>query len=265
MTCIRHGFGPEPKYRCLIAEWDGKPAAFALFHYNFSTWRGQLGVYLEDLFVLPEMRGKGIGKALFQRLAQIVLEEDCYGIRWMVLEWNDPALKFYESLGAEILGEWETMLLRGQRCSGWHRQETVSEASRSAPNQRRAVLAMTIRIIGAGLAGCEAAWQCARRGVEVELYEMRPVKSTPAHQTDKFAELVCSNSLKSESENTAPWLLERRDAPRGFAAAADRAGNSRSRRTRAGRRPRSLCRQSHGSHFGRAPYQDHPPGSYADR
>ncbi len=67
---------------------------------------------------------------------------------------------------------------------------------------------MTIRIIGAGLAGCEAAWQCARRGIEVELYEMRPVKSTPAHQTGRFAELVCSNSLKSESENTAPWLLK---------------------------------------------------------
>jgi methylenetetrahydrofolate--tRNA-(uracil-5-)-methyltransferase len=65
-----------------------------------------------------------------------------------------------------------------------------------------------IRTIGAGLAGCEAAWQCARRGMEVELYEMRPAKSTPAHQTDKFAELVCSNSLKSESENTAPWLLK---------------------------------------------------------
>jgi methylenetetrahydrofolate--tRNA-(uracil-5-)-methyltransferase len=65
-----------------------------------------------------------------------------------------------------------------------------------------------IKIIGAGLAGCEAAWQCARRGLAVELYEMRPVRSTPAHQTDKFAELVCSNSLKSESENTAPWLLK---------------------------------------------------------
>jgi methylenetetrahydrofolate--tRNA-(uracil-5-)-methyltransferase len=65
-----------------------------------------------------------------------------------------------------------------------------------------------IKIVGAGLAGCEAAWQCARRGLEVELYEMRPVKSTPAHETDKFAELVCSNSLKSESENTAPWLLK---------------------------------------------------------
>src|SRR5215467_9083271 len=64
------------------------------------------------------------------------------------------------------------------------------------------------RIIGAGLAGSEAAWQCARRGVEVELYEMRPVRSTPAHQTEEFAELVCSNSLKSDSENTAPWLLK---------------------------------------------------------
>ena len=110
---IRDGFGPQPKYRCLIAEWAGAPAGFALFHYNYSTWRGHAGLYLEDLFVLPEMRGKGLGKALLQRLAQIALEEHCYGLRWMVLEWNTPALKFYESLGAELLGEWETMLLRG--------------------------------------------------------------------------------------------------------------------------------------------------------
>src|SRR5713101_4113360 len=65
-----------------------------------------------------------------------------------------------------------------------------------------------VKIIGAGLAGSEAAWQCARRGVRVDLYEMRPVRTTPAHQTSDFAELVCSNSLKSESENTAPWLLK---------------------------------------------------------
>src|SRR6202142_1123374 len=65
-----------------------------------------------------------------------------------------------------------------------------------------------VRIIGAGLAGSEAAWQCARRGIAVELYEMRPVRSTPAHQTADFAELVCSNSLKSDSPNTAPWLLK---------------------------------------------------------
>ena len=114
---IRDGFGPQPKYRCLIAEWVGAPAGFALFHYNYSTWRGHAGLYLEDLFVLQEMRGKGIGKALLQRLAQIALEEHCYGLRWMVLEWNAPALKFYESLGAELLGEWETMLLRGDALS----------------------------------------------------------------------------------------------------------------------------------------------------
>ena len=111
---IRDGFGLCPKYRCLIAEWDGQPAGFALFHYNYSTWRGQPGLYLEDLFVLPEMRGKGIGKALLQKLAQIAVEENCYGLRWMVLEWNTPAIKFYDALGAELLGEWETMLLWGE-------------------------------------------------------------------------------------------------------------------------------------------------------
>jgi GNAT superfamily N-acetyltransferase len=127
---IRDGFGPVPKYRCLIAEWDGAPAGFALFHYNYSTWRGHAGLYLEDLFVLVEMRGKGIGKALLQRLAQIALEENCYGLRWMVLEWNEPALKLYESLGAELLGEWETMLLRGPalaRLASVHISEAVGE------------------------------------------------------------------------------------------------------------------------------------------
>jgi GNAT superfamily N-acetyltransferase len=109
----RDGFGHDPKYRCVIAEWNSQPAGFAFFFYNYSTWRGRPGLYLEDLFVLVEMRGKGIGKALLQHLAQIALQENCYGIRWMVLEWNEPALRFYESLGAELLGEWETMLLTG--------------------------------------------------------------------------------------------------------------------------------------------------------
>jgi GNAT superfamily N-acetyltransferase len=108
---IRDGFGSEPKYRCLIAEWDGAPAGFAFFFYNYSTWLGKPGLYLEDLFVLPEMRGKGIGKALLIKLAQIAVAENCYGMRWQVLEWNEPALKFYETLGAHIMDEWETMRL----------------------------------------------------------------------------------------------------------------------------------------------------------
>ena len=115
---LRDGFGKTKRFDCLMAELNQSgttiPVGFALYFYNYSTWRGHAGLYLEDLFVLVEMRGKGIGKALLQRLAQIALEEKCYGLRWMVLEWNEPALKFYESLGAELLGEWETMLLRGE-------------------------------------------------------------------------------------------------------------------------------------------------------
>ena len=113
----RDGFGPDPKFRCVIAEWNNTPAGFAFFFYNYSTWRGRPGLYLEDLFVLPEMRGKGIGKALLKHMAAIAVREKCYGIRWMVLEWNQPALDFYHGLGARMLDDWETMLLTGPALS----------------------------------------------------------------------------------------------------------------------------------------------------
>ncbi|HWX53135.1 MAG TPA: GNAT family N-acetyltransferase [Verrucomicrobiae bacterium] len=109
----RDGFGPQPKYRCLIAEWDNVPAGFAFYFFIYSTWQGRPGFYLEDLFVLPEMRGKGIGLALLQRLAQIGVQENCYGMRWQVLDWNEPAIRFYDSLGAANMKGWDTMRLMG--------------------------------------------------------------------------------------------------------------------------------------------------------
>jgi GNAT superfamily N-acetyltransferase len=134
---VRDGFGPEPKFRCLIAEWSGKPAGFAFFFYNYSTWLGKPGLYLEDLFVLPEMRGKGIGKALLIKLAQIAVAENCYGMRWQVLEWNEPAIEFYHTLGAHIMDAWETMRLMEpalSRLASADVSETVDE-TRNAPKK----------------------------------------------------------------------------------------------------------------------------------
>jgi GNAT superfamily N-acetyltransferase len=111
---LRDGFGPNPYYSCLIADHDGHPAGFALFFYNYSTWMGRPGIYLEDLFVLPEFRGLGIGKALLQRVAAVAVEKGCERLQWEVLDWNTPAIDFYSAMGAEFLDEWRNVRLDGE-------------------------------------------------------------------------------------------------------------------------------------------------------
>ena len=110
---LRDGFGADPKFKVVFAEWAGRPAGFALFFYNYSTWQGRPGLYLEDLFVKPEFRGKGIGKALLLHLAKVAVENNCGRYQWQVLDWNTPAIEFYKSLGAEIMKEWLTIRVEG--------------------------------------------------------------------------------------------------------------------------------------------------------
>jgi len=106
-------FGSSPYAEVIIAEEDGAPAGFALFFHNYSTFLAQPGIYLEDLFVKPEYRGRGYGKALLARLAQIARERNCGRIEWAVLDWNEPSIAFYKSLGARRMDEWHTFRLTG--------------------------------------------------------------------------------------------------------------------------------------------------------
>lgn len=110
----RDGFSANPKFRVAIAEWGGEPAGFALFFYNYSTWLGRAGLYLEDLFVRPPFRGRGIGKALITHLAKMAVEEHCGRFEWQVLNWNTPAIEFYKSIGARVMDEWSTMRITGE-------------------------------------------------------------------------------------------------------------------------------------------------------
>ena len=107
-------FGPEPRVFAEIAEWEGEPAGFALWFYNFSTFRGRHGIYLEDLFVRPALRSRGIGRALLQRLARRCVEEKLARLEWWVLDWNEPALAFYRSIGALPMDEWTVQRVTGQ-------------------------------------------------------------------------------------------------------------------------------------------------------
>jgi GNAT superfamily N-acetyltransferase len=107
---LRDGFGPNPCFECLIAETSsGEAAGFALYFWNYSTWRGRTGIHLEDLFVFPRFRGQGIGKALLARVAARAVERGCVRLQWDVLEWNKPAIDFYQEMGAKFLDEWRIM------------------------------------------------------------------------------------------------------------------------------------------------------------
>ncbi|WP_353186905.1 GNAT family N-acetyltransferase [Bosea sp. (in: a-proteobacteria)] len=107
-------FGENPRVFCDIAEWDGEPVGFALWFYTYSTFRGRHGIWLEDLFVRPGQRGRGIGKALMARLAKRCVDEDLPRLAWWVLNWNEPSRVFYRSIGAKAQDEWTVKRLEGE-------------------------------------------------------------------------------------------------------------------------------------------------------
>lgn len=106
-------FGPGAKARALICTVDGTPAGYAVYFYNFSTWLGRNGIWLEDVYVTPAFRGRGAGKALLKHVAGIAVNENCGRFEWAVLDWNTPAIEFYEALGARPLDEWTIYRLTG--------------------------------------------------------------------------------------------------------------------------------------------------------
>jgi GNAT superfamily N-acetyltransferase len=120
---LRDGFGERPAFHVLLAEWRaGGPEAeapaevvgFAFYFYAYSTWVGRESLHLEDLFVLPSHRGRGIGLGLMRALARTAVERGCRRFQWQVLDWNAPAIRFYESLGARVLGEWQSVRIEGE-------------------------------------------------------------------------------------------------------------------------------------------------------
>ena len=112
---IRRGlFGPRPYAEVILAKADGEAVGFALFFHNYSTFLGRPGVYLEDLFVLPEWRGQGVGRELLVTLARLALERGCGRLEWSVLGWNEPAIGFYQRMGAQVMDEWRICRLTGE-------------------------------------------------------------------------------------------------------------------------------------------------------
>ncbi len=107
-------FGPDSSAQALICEYDGQPIGYAVYFFNYSTWLGKHGLYLEDLYISPQTRGVGAGKALLRHLAQLAVAKGCGRFEWAVLDWNTPAIEFYEAFGAKPQDEWTTYRLTGQ-------------------------------------------------------------------------------------------------------------------------------------------------------
>jgi GNAT superfamily N-acetyltransferase len=107
-------FGAEPRIFCEIAEWDGRPVGFALWFYTYSTFQGRHGIWLEDLYVQPDQRGRGIGKALLQHLARRCVAENLGRFEWWVLDWNEPSIAFYKSQGGVMQDEWTKVRVEGE-------------------------------------------------------------------------------------------------------------------------------------------------------
>ncbi|GAA0402613.1 GNAT family N-acetyltransferase [Cocleimonas flava] len=107
-------FGPETKTKAVICQLNGEAVGFAVYFFNYSTWLGKHGLYLEDLYVSPEARGSGAGKALLKHLAKIAVSKNCERVEWSVLDWNEPAIQFYQSIGAQPKDEWIGYRLSGK-------------------------------------------------------------------------------------------------------------------------------------------------------
>lgn len=119
-------FGEHPYAEVLLAEWEGEPVGMALFFYNYSTFLAKPGIHLEDLYVQPDQRGRGVGKALITCLAQIAVDRDCGRLEWAVLDWNEPARRFYRSLGATALEGWLTKRVSGDSLKAMAEQFEVA-------------------------------------------------------------------------------------------------------------------------------------------
>lgn len=111
---LRDGFGPQPKFRALLAEWDGQAAGYASTFYFYSTYQGRPAIFIEDLFVIDRFRDQGIGKSLLSSIAKLAINEGCFGLRWEVLDWNRPAIAWYEKLGATFLDERKVVALEAE-------------------------------------------------------------------------------------------------------------------------------------------------------